>query len=158
MNERRSPYQSQNGLAELAFPISLGNFQSLRYLNLSYASFFGEILHSLGNLSNLNYLALHYSRHSNELEESPSSKSLNWFSHLSSPKYLNLGGVDLSSIGVSWLHTVNMFLHCQSYICLHVALTKTSFHSHCRPSTHITLSSICLRKFSILRFPAGFLI
>ncbi|KAL6198660.1 hypothetical protein ACLB2K_028449 [Fragaria x ananassa] len=98
---------SWNDFQGIQIPNFFGQLMSLRYLNLSYAAFSGEIPHFLGNLSNLNYLDLD-SRHSNDLFETLSSKSLSWLSHLSSLKYLNLGGVDLGWAGVSWLHTVNM--------------------------------------------------
>nr|XP_011460511.1 PREDICTED: LRR receptor-like serine/threonine-protein kinase FLS2 isoform X2 [Fragaria vesca subsp. vesca] len=71
---------SWNDFQGIHIPNFLGNLTSLRYLNLSYASFSGEIL----------------------------SKTLSWLSRLSSLKYLNLGGVDLRKAGVSWLHYVNM--------------------------------------------------
>ncbi|PRQ30276.1 putative non-specific serine/threonine protein kinase [Rosa chinensis] len=93
---------SGNDFQGCRIPNFFGKLQSLRYLNLSYNSFVGEIPPALGNLSNLNYLDL------NSVYRGLSSKNLNWLSHLSSLKYLNLGGVDLSSTGVSWLHDVNM--------------------------------------------------
>ncbi|XP_004295505.1 PREDICTED: LRR receptor-like serine/threonine-protein kinase GSO1 [Fragaria vesca subsp. vesca] len=99
---------SWNDFKGIHIPNFLGKLKSLRYLNLSYAAFSGEIPHFLGNLSNLNYLDLDYSRHNNDLGETLFSKNLNWLSRLSSLKYLNLGGVDLSMAGVSCLHYVNM--------------------------------------------------
>ncbi|KAK9937291.1 hypothetical protein M0R45_014091 [Rubus argutus] len=68
--------------------------QSLLYLIC------GRDSSSFGNLSNLNYLDL--SR--NEL----SSRNLNFLSHVTSIKYLNLGGLDVGSSRVSWLHVINM--------------------------------------------------
>ncbi|PRQ30097.1 putative non-specific serine/threonine protein kinase [Rosa chinensis] len=91
---------SNNYFKGIHIPNFIGQLTSLRYLNLSHNSFWGEVPPSLGNLSNLNYLDLS--------SIYPSSKNSNWLSHLSSLKYLNLRGVDLSSTGVSWLHDVNM--------------------------------------------------
>ncbi|XP_040374368.1 receptor-like protein EIX2 [Rosa chinensis] len=100
---------SSNDFQGTHIPKFIGELTSLRYLNFSsfdyFNSFIGEIPSSLGNLSNLNYLDLGSSYY---LDYSLSSKNLNWLSHLSSLKYLNLRGVDLSSKGVSWLHEVNM--------------------------------------------------
>ncbi|KAM5552264.1 hypothetical protein ABKV19_026900 [Rosa sericea] len=97
---------SSNDFQGIHIPKFIGELTSLRYLNFSSTqslnSVVGEIPSSLGNLSNLNYLDLSSSY------SSLSSKNLNWLSHLSSLKYLNLGGVNLSSTGVSWLHEVNM--------------------------------------------------
>ncbi|KAM5587065.1 hypothetical protein ABKV19_005826 [Rosa sericea] len=95
---------SSNDFQGIHIPKFIGELMSLRYLNLS-SSMFGslgeEIPPSLGNLSNLNYLDLSSNSYL-------SSKNLNWLSHLSSLKYLNLGGLSLGSTGVSWLHDVNM--------------------------------------------------
>ncbi|XP_024195104.1 receptor-like protein EIX2 [Rosa chinensis] len=97
---------SSNDFQGTHIPKFIGELTSLRYLNFSSTqslnSVVGEIPSSLGNLSNLNYLDLSSSY------SSLSSKNLNWLSHLSSLKYLNLGDVNLSSTGVSWLHEVNM--------------------------------------------------
>ncbi|KAL6206203.1 hypothetical protein ACLB2K_023452 [Fragaria x ananassa] len=94
---------SGNDFRGLRIPDFFGKLTSLRYLNLSYASFKGEIPPTLGNLSNLNYLDLNSFYYDYYY-----SNNLNWLSHLSSLKYLNLGGMYLSSTEVSWLHDVNM--------------------------------------------------
>ncbi|XP_050368837.1 receptor-like protein EIX2 [Argentina anserina] len=126
---------SWNDFQGIHIPNFLGQLTSLRYLNLSYAAFFGEIPHFLGNLSNLNYLSLDYSRRGNNIGIGPSSKSLNWLSHLSSLKYLNLGGVNLRTAGVSWLHSVNML---PSLLELH--LSKCGFHSNQLPLSFPTVN------------------
>ncbi|KAK9937538.1 hypothetical protein M0R45_014319 [Rubus argutus] len=93
---------SGNHFEGIHIPKFFGQLKSLRYLNISYAYFAGEIPPSLANLSNLNYLDIR----GNSFKTS--SKNLNWLSPLSSLKYINLGGLDLGSIGVSWLHAINM--------------------------------------------------
>lgn len=99
---------SLNNFQGIHIPSFFGQLKSLRYLNLSFASFVGEIPPSLGNLLNLNYLDLEggYSF----IDDSPrlNSSNLNWLSQLSSLKYLNLGGVNLSSTGVNPVNVVNM--------------------------------------------------
>ncbi|KAM5586936.1 receptor-like protein EIX2 [Rosa sericea] len=122
---------SGNFFEELEVPNFIGKLTSLRYLNLSYNLFLGEIPPSLGNLSNLNYLDLDYSGFDHYYS------NLNWLSHLSSLKYLNLGGVNLSSTGVSWLHDVNMLpsllelhlSHCQIQNLPHSQLPSVNFTS-----------------------------
>ncbi|PQQ18899.1 LRR receptor-like serine/threonine-protein kinase GSO2 [Prunus yedoensis var. nudiflora] len=110
---------SYNDFDEIHIPKFLGQLKSLRYLNISSASFSGEIPPSFGNLSNLNYLDLS-EQSGYSLLELPSN-SLNWLSHLSSLKYLNLGGVNLSSTGVSWVHDVIML---PSLVELHLSSCK----------------------------------
>ncbi|KAK9937543.1 hypothetical protein M0R45_014323 [Rubus argutus] len=93
---------SRNNFEGIHIPKFFGQFKSLRYLNISYASFAGQIPPSFANLSNLNYLDI-----GQNFLKTP-SKNLKWLSPLSSLKYINLGGLDLGSIGVSWLHAINV--------------------------------------------------
>ncbi|XP_021813238.1 LRR receptor-like serine/threonine-protein kinase FLS2 [Prunus avium] len=103
---------SLNNFEGIQIPKFFGELKTLRYLNISFAEFTGEIPPSLGNLSNLNYLDVCFS--SSKIY----SKNLNWLSHLSSLKYLNLNEVDLSS-STGWLHVVNML---PSLLELHLSL------------------------------------
>ncbi|KAB2636922.1 leucine-rich repeat receptor protein kinase EXS-like [Pyrus ussuriensis x Pyrus communis] len=98
---------SFNDFHRIQVPKFFGELKSLQYLNLSSASFGGEIPPSLGNLSSLNFLDLggDPSLGSNQLS---SSRNLNWLSRLSSLKYLDLGGMNLSTTGVNWAYAVNM--------------------------------------------------
>ncbi|KAM7502836.1 hypothetical protein LguiB_001740 [Lonicera macranthoides] len=76
--------------------------QHLNYLNISYNTFRGMIPPDFGNLSNLHVLDLHsidYRR--------PWVSDLNWLSGLSSLKFLDLTGVNLSLATTHWLQAVN---------------------------------------------------
>ncbi|KAA8533299.1 hypothetical protein F0562_033168 [Nyssa sinensis] len=91
---------SMNDFQNIPIPKFMGALEELRYLNLSGASFAGMVPLHLGNLSNLHYL---------DLSDSPGRSwvsDLNWLSGLSSLRYLNLGGVNLTK-ATSWLQAVN---------------------------------------------------
>ncbi|XP_018504134.2 receptor-like protein EIX2 [Pyrus x bretschneideri] len=92
---------SNNDFHGTRIPMFFGELKSLQYLNLSFASFEGEIPPSLGNLSSLDILDLGV----NYLLR---SRNMTWLSHLSSLKYLNLNYLDLSLTGVSWAYDFNM--------------------------------------------------
>ncbi|CAN1169385.1 Receptor-like protein EIX2 [Linum perenne] len=92
---------SLNDFEGLQIPEFLGELKNLRYLNLSYASFSGQVPPNLGNLSNLKYLDIYSGSYS-------SSGNPSWLSGLSSLKHLNLGLVTIHSIDAQWLHAVNM--------------------------------------------------
>ncbi|CAN6709033.1 unnamed protein product [Malus baccata var. baccata] len=93
---------SMNNFEGVRIPNFIGSLEKLEYLNLSSASFGGVIPQSFGNLSRLLSLDLSYN-----LFESIAN-DLRWLPTLSSLKYLNLGGVDLSKAKSLWLPTVNM--------------------------------------------------
>ncbi|CAL5370254.1 unnamed protein product [Camellia sinensis] len=92
---------SMNNFGGIQIPTFFGSLTKLRYLNLSSASFGGTIPPNLGNLSSLLYLDLSFQFNDSNVND------LRWISSLSSLKYLNLGGVDLSKAASYWLQTVN---------------------------------------------------
>ncbi|PRQ30195.1 putative leucine-rich repeat-containing, plant-type, leucine-rich repeat domain, L [Rosa chinensis] len=131
---------SQNNFQSVHIPKFIGQLTSLRYLNLSNSYFAGEIPSSLGNLSNLNYLDV-------KCDDSGHvySKNLNWLSHLSSLKYLNLGFVNLSSTGVSWLHDVNML---PSLLELHLSRCQIDGNQHPLSLPAINFTSLLVLDLS----------
>ncbi|CAL4950955.1 unnamed protein product [Urochloa decumbens] len=82
------------------FPKFLGSLKSLKYLNLSRIQFHGNVPPHLGNLSKLQYLDLSHMRATN-------STDLSWLTRLPSIQYLNLNGVNLSTV-VNWARAMNM--------------------------------------------------
>ncbi|XVE48423.1 hypothetical protein DITRI_Ditri01bG0001100 [Diplodiscus trichospermus] len=99
---------SLNDFEGLEIPHFFGDLKILRYLNLSFASFAGEIPPRLGNLSNLQYLDLYADSYSSSGTWELRSSNLKWLTALSSLKHLNLGYAKLDSIGQDWLQTFNM--------------------------------------------------
>ncbi|XVF00441.1 hypothetical protein REPUB_Repub04eG0001800 [Reevesia pubescens] len=99
---------SLNDFEGLEIPNFLGHLKHLRYLNLSFASFAGEIPPHLGNLSSLQYLDLYADSYSSTGPWELRSRSLQWLTTLSSLKYLNLGFAKLDSIDDNWLQIFNM--------------------------------------------------
>ncbi|XP_057471249.1 receptor-like protein EIX1 [Actinidia eriantha] len=80
-------------------PVFIASFSRLQYLDLSDNSFRGPIPHQLGNLSNLRYLDLGWNY---ELD----GGNIEWLSHLSLLRHLDLTYVDLSQ-ATNWAETVN---------------------------------------------------
>ncbi|GMI69652.1 hypothetical protein like AT2G34930 [Hibiscus trionum] len=99
---------SLNDFEGLEIPRFFGELNHLFYLNLSFASFSGEIPTSLGNLSKLEYLDLYADSFSSTGSWELRSQSLEWLTTLSSLKHLNLGFAKLNGVAEHWLHMLNM--------------------------------------------------
>ncbi|XP_031403621.1 receptor-like protein EIX2 [Punica granatum] len=93
---------SMNDFSSTKIPNFLGSFQYMKYLNLSGASFAGNIPLNLGDLSRLRYLDLR-----NCFLQSDAN-DLFWLSGLPLLEYLDLGAVDLSKAASDWLQTINL--------------------------------------------------
>ncbi|XP_057950913.1 receptor-like protein EIX2 [Malania oleifera] len=79
-------------------PDFIGSLSNLTYLNLSFACLSGPIPHELGNLSSLLYLDLSWNSYKNV-------GNLEWLSHLTLLRHLDLSGVNLSE-ATHWQQTI----------------------------------------------------
>ncbi|CAD5183939.1 unnamed protein product, partial [Musa acuminata subsp. malaccensis] len=93
---------SFNDFSGIRMPEFVGSFKKLRYLNLSFTSFMGGIPARLGNLSSLYVLDLSYALHFTSHVD-----NLDWLSHLTSLKHLDLSGLKLTDVP-DWFSSVNM--------------------------------------------------
>ncbi|XVF57810.1 hypothetical protein PTKIN_Ptkin07bG0012200 [Pterospermum kingtungense] len=93
---------SFNDFGGAPIPKFIGSLKTLRYLNLSGASFGGSLPLFLGNLTSLRYLDL------NSCFGDSNKNDLHRLSNLSHLKHLNLGSVDLSKASIYWFEAVNM--------------------------------------------------
>ncbi|XP_013623160.1 PREDICTED: probable LRR receptor-like serine/threonine-protein kinase At4g36180 [Brassica oleracea var. oleracea] len=96
---------SSNDFNFTEIPEFLGHIVSLRYLNLSFSSFSGEVPASFGNLSKLESLDLYAQTFSDDVfTMNLRASNFGWLSSLSSSlTYLNMGFVSLSGAGETWL-------------------------------------------------------
>ncbi|KAF7046367.1 hypothetical protein CFC21_055397 [Triticum aestivum] len=101
-------------------PDFIGSFPSLKYLNLSYNLFYGRIPPQIGNLSKLVYLDLNPSNNNNPLY----SSDLQWLSHLSLLKHLDLSYINLTTV-VDWVHEINMLPNLIKLYLQHTGLRST---------------------------------
>ncbi|KAM5573166.1 receptor-like protein EIX1 [Rosa sericea] len=85
---------SFNDFGGMIIPKFIGSFSQLKELKLAYANFSGPVPPQLGNLSNLHTLDLYRN-------QVVSPENLEWLSHLSSLRYLNMSYLDLSKV-VNW--------------------------------------------------------
>ncbi|KAG9441153.1 hypothetical protein H6P81_017007 [Aristolochia fimbriata] len=91
---------SFNNFYPTPFPTFIGNsFQHLRYLNLSYAGFVGNVPPNVGNLSNLQVLDLSFNKNM-------TIENIGWLSKLSSLQSLDLSKVYISE-KAPWFEAVN---------------------------------------------------
>ncbi|XP_021834046.1 receptor-like protein kinase [Prunus avium] len=138
---------SWNNFEGIRIPNFFGELKTLRYLNISFAEFAGEIPPSLGNLSNLNYLDVR------PFSLKMYSKNLNWLSHLSSLKYLNLDGLDHNS-STGWLHVVNIL---PSLLELHLCdcrIESLPLSLHRINFTSLLVLDLSFNDFNISSFPS----
>lgn len=95
---------SSNDFNGQEIPEFIGQIVSLRYLNLSSSSFSGEIPTNLGNLTKLESLDIYAESFGDSGTFALRASNLGWLSGLSSSlKYLNMGYVNLSGAGETWL-------------------------------------------------------
>ncbi|XP_065035122.1 receptor-like protein EIX2 [Musa acuminata AAA Group] len=92
---------SFNNFSGIRMPEFIGSFKKLRYLNLSSTRFMGGIPARLGNLSSLYVLDLSYALDFTSLD------NLDWLSHLTSLKHLDLSELNLTDVP-DWFSSVNM--------------------------------------------------
>ncbi|XP_059460964.1 receptor-like protein EIX1 [Corylus avellana] len=128
---------SGNNFTHAHIPSFFGGLQNLRYLNLSFAGFVGTIPHQLANLSNLHTLGIGgFSLQVDNLE---------WLSHLSLLKFLDLSYVNLSKAS-NWLQVMNML---PSLSELHLSSCELDKYDHV---PYVNFSSLTLLDLSSNNF------
>ncbi|XP_065035184.1 receptor-like protein EIX2 [Musa acuminata AAA Group] len=107
---------SFNDFRGIRIPEFIGSFKKLRYLNLSSTYFMGGIPARLGNLSSLYVLDL-----SDALDFASHVDNLDWLSHLTSLKNLDLSWLKLTG-APDWFSSVNMLPSLQVLSMFYVGL------------------------------------
>ncbi|WCJ21807.1 disease resistance family protein / LRR family protein [Euphorbia peplus] len=98
---------SLNNFEGIEIPEFLGLFRNLRYLNLSYSSFSGNVPPRIGDLLDLQYLDLNGNSYTLFGVSGLYVDNPEWLSGLSSLKYLDLGSIQINSSEGVWLNAVN---------------------------------------------------
>nr|XP_018676821.1 PREDICTED: probably inactive leucine-rich repeat receptor-like protein kinase At2g25790 [Musa acuminata subsp. malaccensis] len=98
---------SFNDFRGIRMPEFIGSFKKLRYLNLSSTNFMGGIPARLGNLSSIYVLDLSDALYVDGYGNGYPVDNLDWLSHLTSLKHLDLSGLNLTDVP-DWFSSVNM--------------------------------------------------
>ncbi|XP_074317997.1 receptor-like protein EIX2 [Silene latifolia] len=121
-------------------PKFIGSLTNLEHLDLSFVGFTGVVPHEIGNLSKLLSLNLHcaYGDYDMKVE------SLRWLSQLRLLRELDLGGIDLSLTTNNWLSTVNNLPHLRALHLDHcnLSLKLPSSLSYINSSTTLGIISL----------------
>ncbi|OMO92970.1 Leucine-rich repeat, typical subtype [Corchorus olitorius] len=128
---------SMNNFEGVPIPNFFQSLKTLRYLNLSGASFGGSLPSFLGNLTSLRYLDL------GSCFSDSNKNDLHWLSTLSNLRHLNLGSVDLSNAKDYWLEAVSMIPSLEE---LHLPACGLSILPPSLP--HVNLSSLLVFDLS----------
>ncbi|MFS7950972.1 putative leucine-rich repeat domain superfamily [Helianthus anomalus] len=116
---------------------SLIFFQNLRFLNLSYSNFGGNIPPQLGNLSELHVLSL--GSFHGPFYDTTSMANMKWLSTLGMLHHLDMSGMDLSK-ATDWLQVINTL---PSLFQLHLSGCELS-------NLHMYVLSVNLTSLSVL--------
>ncbi|CAD6255176.1 unnamed protein product [Miscanthus lutarioriparius] len=109
-------------------PEFLGSLKNLKYLDLSEIPFYGGVPPQLGNLSRLQFLDL------SNFRGGTNSTNLSWLTHIPSIQYLNLGGVNLSTVA-DWPRVMNML---PSLRALHLSFCSLASANQSLPHLNLT--------------------
>lgn len=147
---------SLNNFEGAPIPYFFGMLTNLRYLNLSHANFSGVVPPHLGNLSSLIYLDIcaYYTTQFTTIIKGWSImhiENMHWLSNLSYLEYLNLGGVNLSSVPqANWMYVINT-LSSLSKLHLHGChLSTTTFDSNLVGFPNLTSLTLLDLSFNMI--------